>query len=186
MIVKKGIKRAIAMVLTLIFLLLPATIAYADTACIVTGTKNYLALRTEPRTDSRNEIGKLYNGDTFYVTSNSGGFAYGYTVQGRYGYVNANYLRVANYQPQPAPVYTPTPPPTYQPQYQPVYGDHRIVTGTKNYLALRSSAVRSDSNEIGRLHNGDSFWVTQWGSTGFAYGYTASGQYGYVVSAYLR
>ena len=98
---KKRTMKACAMFLTLLFLMLVPVTAYADTAYVVTGTTNYLALRTEPRTDSRNEIGKLHNGDTFYVTSRSGGYAYGYTVLGIYGYVNANYLTAINYQPQP-------------------------------------------------------------------------------------
>ena len=171
---KKRTMKAAAMFLTLLFLMLVPVTAYADTAYVVTGTTNYLALRTEPRTDSRNEIGKLHNGDTFYVTSRSGGYAYGYTVLGIYGYVNANYLTAVNYQPQPV-----------QPQTQPV-GTLKTVTGTKNYLALRKAAVRSDSNEIGRLYNGNPFYVLRWENNGFAYGYTAAGQYGYVVSAYLR
>ena len=175
--VKKRMKKVVLMFLTLLLLLVPIT-AYADTTCIVTGTKNYLALRNAPRTDSRNEIGKLHNGDYFIVTSGGqNGFAYGHTVGGYYGYVNANYLRAADYyQPQ----YTPAP------QYNYSSGTPRTVTGTTNYLALRSSPVRSESNEIGRLYNGEVFYVTEWGNTGFAYGYTASGRYGYVVSAYLR
>lgn len=184
---KKRTMKAVLMVLTLLFLLVPVT-AYADTTCIVTGTKNYLALRNAPRTDSRNEIGRLHNGDTFYVTSNgSNGFAYGYTAQGYYGYVNATYLKAVSYQqPAPQPSYSYPQQPAPQPQYTPQSGTPRTVTGTKNYLALRSSPVRSDSNEIGRLYNGEVFYVTEWGNNGFAYGYTARGQYGYVVSAYLR
>ena len=183
--VKKRMKRVVLMILTLLLLLVPIT-AYADTTCVVTGTRNYLALRNAPRTDERNEIGKLHNGDLFIVTSGGqNGFAYGHTVSGYYGYVNANYLRAADYyQPQytPAPQYNP-------PQYNPPQyssGTPRRVTGTRNYLALRTSPVRSDSNEIGRLYNGDVFYVTEWGNNGFAYGYTASGRYGYVVSAYLK
>ena len=41
-------------------------------------------------------------------------------------------------------------------------------------------------NEIGRLRNGETFYVLEWQTNGFAYGYTSSGKYGYVVSAYLR
>ena len=192
---KKRTMKAAAMFLTLLFLMMVPVTAYADTAYVVTGTTNYLALRTEPRTDSRNEIGKLHNGDTFYVTSRSGGYAYGYTVLGIYGYVNANYLTAINYQPQPqtqpavpSSGYIIVPAPGYQPQpvpQQPV-GTLKTVTGTKNYLALRKAAVRSDSNEIGRLYNGNPFYVLRWENNGFAYGYTAAGQYGYVVSAYLR
>ena len=187
--VKKRMKKVVLMFLTLLLLLVPIT-AYADTTCIVTGTKNYLALRNAPRTDERNEIGKLRNGDYFIVTSGGqNGFAYGHTVGGYYGYVNANYLRAADYyQPQytPTPQYNPAPQYTTAPQYNYSGGTPKMVTGTKNYLALRSSPVRSESNEIGRLYNGDTFYVTEWGNTGFAYGHTASGRYGYVVSAYLR
>ncbi|MBO5572996.1 MAG: SH3 domain-containing protein, partial [Clostridium sp.] len=108
---KKRMMKMIAMFLTLLFMMAVPITAYADTACVVTGTKNYLALRTEPRTSSSNEIGKLYNGEMFYMTGSSNGFAYGYTAQGRYGYVNANYLQVVNYvQPvAPQPQYTPQP-----------------------------------------------------------------------------
>ena len=90
---RNRVKKAVLMILTLLLLLVPVTV-YADTACIVTGTKNYLALRTEPRTSERNEIGKLYNGETFYVTEwGNTGFAYGHTTSGKYGYVVSAYLR---------------------------------------------------------------------------------------------
>ena len=183
---RNRMKRAVLMILTLLLLLVPITV-YADTTCIVTGTRNYLALRTEPRTSESNEIGKLYNGETFYVTSSGyNGFAYGYTSRGQYGYVNANYLRTANSQ--PAQSYQPAQNYNYQPaqSYQQTGASARPVVGTKNYLALRTSPVRSDDNEIGRLYNGQTFYVTDWLNSGFAYGYTSSGQYGYVVSAYLR
>lgn len=167
---KKRLLKPIVLVLTLISLMMPLT-AYADTAYVVTGTQNYLALRNAPRTDANNEIGKLHNGDLFIVTNNpTNGFAYGYTSGGSYGYVNANYLRLSNYQPQVAPR----------------AGIPRTVVGTRNYLALRTTPVRADNNEIGRLRNGDVFYVVEFGNTGFAYGYTAYGQYGYVVSAYLQ
>ncbi len=191
---RNRMKRAVLMILTLLLLLVPVT-AYAETACIVTGTTNYLALRTGPRTSETNEIGKLYNGETFYVTdSGVNGFAYGYTSRGEYGYVNSKYLRAKGSQ-APQQYQTPqyqTPQyqtPQYQtPQYQAPqqYGSAMTVTGTRNYLALRTSPVRNDNNEIGRLYNGQVFYVTEWLNSGFAYGHTSSGQYGYVVSAYLR
>jgi len=234
--------------LTLLLLLVPVT-AYADTAYIVTGTRNYLALRSEPKTAESNEIGMLHNGELFYVTSNGkDGFAYGYDAKGKYGYVNARYLQLANgqqaantqppqgVQPQ-QPGYQPAPqgyqpqqkrpePQGYKPQeegnrppqgYQPGPGElapgyqqaqnylpaqnyqqaqnnlpaqqagtPKTVTGTKNYLAVRSSPTRSEINETGRLHNGDIFYVIEYQNSGYAYGYTASGHYGYVVSEYLR
>ena len=69
----------------------------------VTGLlKGYLALRTEPYYDSRNEIrgSESYNGQTLQIT---GGYAYGadgrtyvwvYNPRtGRSGYTNASYLK---------------------------------------------------------------------------------------------
>ena len=92
---KKRILRTLLTFL-LLFSLMAPVIAYADTACIVSGTQNYLALRNAPATDARNEIGRLHNGDTFTVTSmETNGFAYGYTRSGNYGYVNASYLKTA-------------------------------------------------------------------------------------------
>ena len=38
--------------------------------------------------------------------------------------------------------------------------DTRTVTGTKNYLALRSSAKYSDKNVIGKLYNGEQVIIT--------------------------
>ncbi|MBQ7536105.1 MAG: hypothetical protein IJT43_10890 [Stomatobaculum sp.] len=172
----KRVIKAALIVFTLLFLLVPATV-YADTTCFVTGTKNYLALRTAPYTDERNEIDKLHNGDMFIVTSSGqNGFAYGHTTYGRYGYVNAKYLTTGSYQPQYQ----------YQNQYVPRAGSPRTVVGTTNYLGLRTRPIRDSQYEIGRLYNGETFYVTEWLSSGFAYGYTAYGQYGYVVSSYLR
>jgi len=72
----------------------------------------------------------------------------------------------------------------YTPQTE--TGTDRVVSGTTNYLALRSSPSRQSNNEIGRLHNGDMFFVKEFRNDGFAYGRTRSGQYGYVVSDYLE
>ena len=65
-------------------------------------------------------------------------------------------------------------------------GTDRVVCGTKNYLALRSSPSRQASNEIGQLRNGDMFYVKEFRRDGFAYGRTRNGQYGFVVSDYLE
>ena len=91
--VKKRMKKVVLMFLTLLLLMVPIT-AYADTTCIVTGTKNYLALRNAPRTDSSNEIGKLYTGDSV-ITTQTQGSTYWYVYApglNSYGYVNKNYL----------------------------------------------------------------------------------------------
>ena len=73
---------------------------------------------------------------------------------------------------------------TYTPTVEP--GVDRAVFGTTNYLALRSAPSRQASNEIGKLHNGDTFFVKEFLPNGFAYGRTRKGQYGYVVSDYLE
>ena len=54
----------------------------------------YLALRNAKAFEYENEIGRLYTGDTFYVTDTSGStYWYGYSPKhGKYGYVNKNYL----------------------------------------------------------------------------------------------
>ncbi len=73
---------------------------------------------------------------------------------------------------------------TYTPPVE--TGVDRVVCGTKHYLALRSAPSRQDSNEIGKLYNGDMFFVKEFRTDGFAYGRTRNGQYGYVVSDYLE
>ncbi len=65
-------------------------------------------------------------------------------------------------------------------------GVDRVVCGTTHYLALRSEPSRKASTEIGKLHNGDMFFVKEFLKDGFAYGRTRNGQYGYVVSDYLE
>lgn len=53
----------------------------------------YLAVRSAPSFDSSNEVDKLYNGDTFYVTMwLDGNYWYGYSQNHVDGYVNKNYL----------------------------------------------------------------------------------------------
>ena len=61
---------------------------------IVRVSKGYLALRTAPCYDERNEIGELYSGDDVEVLRRTNnGYAYVYSYKyGRCGYVNANYL----------------------------------------------------------------------------------------------
>lgn len=70
----------------------PAPSGYAR-ICRVVGTTNYLALRSAPTYDGRNEIGRLYNGDTVEVQSCSGTYWYVYSSKlGMSGYVNSRYL----------------------------------------------------------------------------------------------
>ena len=161
-------KRLFGFFFTVIMILALSVPAFASTAYTVAGTQNYLAVRTQPATSSSNEIGAIHNGDVFNVDSfTNNGFAYGYTAYGQWGYVNANYLRAGYYQVQQS-------------------GSYRTVSGVNNYLGLRTTPTRNDRDEIGRLYNGQAFYVTEWRNDGFAYGHSANGQWGYVVSAYLR
>ena len=58
----------------------------------VSGTENYLAVRTKPAYEKKNEIGKLYNGDTVWLLDfGEGNYWYVSTAIGD-GYVNKNYL----------------------------------------------------------------------------------------------
>ena len=66
---------------------------YDGTVCTVSGVNNYLGLRSTPTRNDRDEIGRLYNGDRFVVLRYEGGFAYGHTLSGVYGYVVGGYLR---------------------------------------------------------------------------------------------
>ena len=61
----------------------------------VYGVDYYLALRTEKQYNERNEIGKIYNGETVQVIdSTTGTYWYVYApTLGLYGYVNSDYLR---------------------------------------------------------------------------------------------
>ena len=72
-----------------------------NTTYLVTGTKNYLALRNAPYYDGANEIAKLSNGDTVEVLSQTiygdkGEYCYvsvtSGKAKGQKGYVNRNYL----------------------------------------------------------------------------------------------
>lgn len=203
---KKRTIGLLLVVLSIVFLAFPA-MAASGTPYTVTGTQNYLAIRTVDYTSAQHEIGKLYNGDVFYVESRtSNNFAYGHSANGQYGYVNGRYLAYGapsysynpprynpprnNYNPPRynPPRYSYNPPRNtyYQPNNYYAQGTPRTVTGTNNYLGLRTTPTRNDRDEIGRLYNGQSFRVLEFRNDGFAYGIAPNGQYGYVVSAYLR
>lgn len=178
MLKKKGICLLLAIVSVLVLSF--QAFAYSGTPHTVTGTQNYLAVRDVAYTSEAHEIGKLHNGDVFYVeyrTNNN--FAYGCTAWGQYGFVNGKYLSYG------APSYSYNPQPRYNPQPQ-QYGVQRRVTGVNNYLGLRTTPTRNDRDEIGRLYNGQYFTVLEFRNDGFAYGIAPNGQYGYVVSGYLR
>lgn len=138
----------------------------------VTGTQNYLALRSSPSYDKNNEIGKLYNGDTvWFVNSGKNGYWYVSTAIGD-GYVNKDYL-------------SPVSSGGYSTGYSSL--NTLIVAGTKNYLALRSGRSGSSSNEIGKVHNNDTVILMRYDESGYWLIYAPEvGKYGYVNSSYLR
>lgn len=137
----------------------------------VSGTANYLALRWVPGYDAGNEIGKLYNGESVeYLNSGNGSYWYVYSPKlGMPGYVNKKYLVASDFLSNPMPL----------------SGGIYRVTGTTNYLALRSAATYDARNEIGKLYNGDTVEV-QNRSGSYWYVYSPQlGKYGYVNSKYL-
>lgn len=138
----------------------------------VTGTKNYLAIRSTPSSSSSSEIGKTYNGNKIgLIEKTNGTFWYVYDYSsGLYGYVKCGYL-TSNY--------------TEKPQTS-LADDEYLVSGTKNYLALRSEPATSESNEIGKTYNGNKVQVLEKTNDEFWYVYDYStGIKGYVKCAYL-
>ncbi len=145
------------------------TSASSGSSYTVSGTKHYLALRNAASYSASNEIGKLYNGETVTVQNASGSYWYVYSPKlDKSGYVNKKYLT------QGASSGTSN------------NGNSYTVSGTKNYLAIRSSAKYSASNELGRLYNGETVTVQNASGT---YWYVYSPKLdisGYVNSKYLR
>ena len=144
----------------------------------VKGTNNYLALRTEPSYDAANEIGKLYEGDVVeFINSGSDGYSYVYSSKLRkYGYVNSNYLNLISRGSD-----------EIDPGRKKGTGVIYTVYGTTNYLALRTEAAYSTSNEIGKLYNGETVEYINSGKDGYWYVYSSKlNQYGYVNRDYLK
>ena len=174
---RKIFKRSIVMVLVLTMLAGVMMIVNVNTVqaqggtYTVTGTKHYLALRTAPAYDSRNEIGKLYNGETVTVqdTSNKT-YWYVYSPKlGKSGYVNKKYLSGGGGNSNNSGS----------------YGSY-TVTGTKNYLALRTAPAYDSRNEIGRLYNGETVTVQDTSNKTYWYVYSPKlGKSGYVNKRYL-
>ena len=106
----------------------------------VSVSKGYLALRAAKGYDSSNEIGALYSGDTVWV-SDSSDPTYWYVYSPKlncYGYVNCQYLYGGSSGSSIG-----------------YFGETRMVSVSKGYLALRSMKAYDSSNELGELYSGD-------------------------------
>lgn len=150
----------------------------------VTGTKNYLAIRSEPSSSSAAEIGKTYNGNAVGViekTDSTFWYIYDYS-SGLYGYVKCAYLTgeypYYDYDYDYDDYYD-------EGDYYDYYGDY-YVSGTSNYLAIRSEPSSSSAVELGKTYNGNAVLVIEKTNSTFWYVYDYdSGLYGYVKCAYL-
>lgn len=68
---------------------------------------------------------------------------------------------------------------------EPKAADLYIVQGVTSYIMLLDEPEASIYNEIGQLHNGDLFYNMSDPAEEYWYGYTQSGQMGYVMGQYL-
>jgi hypothetical protein len=168
----------------------------------VTGTTNYLAIRSEPSSSSAAEIA---NGTYWYI--------YDYN-SGLYGYVKCAYLTSDYYDYYYNDYYD-----DYYDYYYDDYYDYYdyyyddyyyddyyyddyyyddyyydddyyygyyYVSGTTNYLAIRSEPSSSSAVEIGKTYNGNMVLVIEMTNSTYWYIYDYyTGLYGYVKCAYL-
>lgn len=135
----------------------------SGSAYMVSVAKGYLALRTEKRYDSTNEIGELYTGDIVQVKDFSDpNYWYVYSPKhDKYGYVNCEYLFEASYS-------------------------EWLVRVNSGYLALRTEKRYDSSNEIGKLYTGDTVQVIDATDSDYWYVYSPKyDKYGYVNKDYL-
>lgn len=94
---KKMLKKGVVLFTALFGMLVSAILAMAEPkaadAYMVEVEKGYLALRSEPAYDSKNELEALHTGDIFYVMWDyDSTYVYGFSETGKEGYVNKNYL----------------------------------------------------------------------------------------------
>ena len=142
-----------------------------DVVCptrVVRVAKGYLALRSEPAYDERNEIAPLDTGDTVQLRATGfGDYCYVYSPRWQCsGYVNASYLV------EPA-AYTGS-------------GAY-VVSVERGYLALRCDTTYDAANELGALYNGDVVYLQSKAQDGYWLVYAPTlDSYGYVNASYLR
>lgn len=131
---RSGVLKRIFTCVIALALAMPMTVQTgwaATTSYTVTVADGYLALRNAKAYDDKNEIGKLYTGDTVDVTDSSGS-TYWYVYASRLkksGYVNRRYLANSS--------------------------SERYVSVKSGYLALRNAKAFKSSNEVAELYTGD-------------------------------
>ena len=134
----------------------------ATTSYTVTVADGYLALRNAKAYDDKNEIGKLYTGDTVDVTDSSGS-TYWYVYASRLkksGYVNRRYLANSS--------------------------SERYVSVKSGYLALRNAKAFKSSNEVAELYTGDKVQIADSSDSTYWLVYVPGlGKGGYVNKDYL-
>lgn len=127
----------------------------------------YLALRNDKVYDSKNEVGKLYTGDTVQI-ANTNDDTYWLVYApglGKGGYVNKNYLQGTS---------------------SGTSGETRTVSVSKGYLALRNAKAYDSSNEIGELYTGDTVQLIDTSNATYWYVYSPKlGKNGFVNKNYL-
>ena len=126
-------------------------------------------MRSAKDSDSRNEIGELYTGDTVQVTDTSDStYWYVYSPKlGKSGYVNRNYLVGSTSAASTS-------------------GTTYTVSVQSGYLALRTAKTYDSRNEIGELYTGDTVQVTDTSDSTYWYVYSPKhGKSGYVNRNYL-
>ena len=142
-------------------------LACASDSKTVRVQSGYLALRTAMAYDSKNEVGKLYTGDTVYVANTDDPTYWLVYSPGlnKGGYVNKNYLEGASSS---------------------ASGQTWTVSVAKGYLALRTAKAYDSKNEIGELYTGDTVQVKDTSDSTYWYVYSPKhGKYGYVNKDYL-
>ncbi|GEM_PF-5055612 len=168
-------KRVLTILLTIALVATMAIPAFANDGTVTmyttTATPAYVSPNASSKILATFPAGKRI---TTYPGEDQNGFKHCFTNETEFCYIPAAFLTTnSSASSEPAPVIPET-------------GTERVVSGTTNYLALRSEPSRRASNEIGRLYNGEYFFVKEFRTDGFAYGRTRNGRYGYVVSDYLE
>ena len=167
------IARKLSLGVLAILLLLPlmSSPAYGDTLAWPTYTvkvdSGYLALRSDPSYNEKNEIGELYTGDVVFVLEYRTNGSYWKVQSLKYstpGWVNKDYLVYVDGA---------------------FKGNYKVQVAS-GYLALRNAPAYDDRNEIGELYTGDV--VTLLSKTDSQYWWVYSSKYnttGYVNKDYL-